>query len=41
MRLFAEPLPAKLIWDEGELVALVDEGVWKPTGGRRGFPGTT
>ena len=23
MRLFAEPLPAKLVWDEGELVALV------------------
>jgi hypothetical protein len=26
MRLFAEPLPAKLVWDEGELVALVVAG---------------
>src|SRR5207249_8993080 len=26
MRLFAEPLPAKLLWDEGELVALVVAG---------------
>ena len=44
-RLFAEPLPAKLVWDEGELVALVVAGHrhtvveqvrrwrWKPTGG--------
>ena len=26
MRLFNEPLPAKLLWDEGELVALVVAG---------------
>jgi len=26
MRLFAEPLPAKLVWDEGELVALIVAG---------------
>ena len=26
MRLFNEPLPAKLVWDEGELVALVVAG---------------
>ena len=26
MRLFAEPLPARLLWDEGELVALVVAG---------------
>jgi hypothetical protein len=26
VRLFAEPLPAKLVWDEGELVALVVAG---------------
>jgi len=26
MRLFAEPLPARLEWDEGELVALVVAG---------------
>jgi len=26
MRLFAEPLPARLVWDEGELVALVVAG---------------
>jgi len=26
VRLFAEPLPAKLVWDEGELVALIVAG---------------
>jgi len=26
MRLFAEPLSAKLVWDEGELVALIVAG---------------